>query len=61
MSGKHFPNFFNAFDDGVTELFVLKMRAHLVNNAFPKFLSAFFVDRLVANDSELVRPWRYEN
>jgi hypothetical protein len=37
------------------------MRLHSAYNVLPELLAAFFVDRFVANNGELVRSWRYEN
>jgi hypothetical protein len=45
----------------MTEFFVLKMAAHLIDKALPELFAAFFVNRLVTDDSEFVRSRGYEN
>ena len=61
MRGQQFADFTDAFDDGAAKLLVLKMCAHSTYNVLPELLAAFFVNRLVANNGELVRARRYEN
>jgi len=61
MRGEHISDFLNRLDQRVTELLVLKMCPHFLDNGLPKLLAAFFVNRLVANDGELVSAWRYED
>ncbi len=61
MRGQQFPDFLDAFNDGATKLLVLKMRPHSIYDVLPELFAAFFVDRLVANNCEFVRSWRYEN
>ena|SRR5437016_11054308 len=61
MRGQHFADLANRSRQRMTEFFILKMAAHLIDKALPKLLAAPFVNRLVTDDSEFVRPWRYEN
>lgn len=61
MRGQHFADFANRSRQRMTEFFVLKMAAHLIDKALPELFAAFFVNRLVTDDSEFVRPRRYEN
>lgn len=51
----------NCFRQRATEFLFSKMDAHPVHNALPEFVAAFFVNRYVTNDSELVLPRSYEN
>ena len=61
MRGQDAADFFNRFHESVAELLILKMRPHCLHNALPKIITASLVDRLVADDSELVRTWCDEN
>jgi hypothetical protein len=61
IRGQHFADFANRFRDCVAEFFILKMNAHSIHNVLPELVGASFVDRFVANNSELVRAWRYKN
>ena len=61
MRREHFADFSDHLRQCVIEFFVLKMRPHPVHNVLPELFAAFFVDRLIANNSELARSWRYEN
>ena len=45
----------------VAEFFILKMNPHSIHNVLPELFAAFFVNRLVADNGELVGPRRYEN
>jgi len=61
MRGQQFADFLDTFDDGAAKLLVLKMCPHSTYNVLPELLAAFFVNRFIANNSELVCSWRYEN
>lgn len=61
MRGQHLAEFVNRFRQGMTEFFILKMAAHSIYNVPPELLAAFFVNRFVANNGELVCARRYEN
>jgi hypothetical protein len=61
MRGQQFADFPDAFDDGAAKLLVLKMRPHSTYNVLPELLAAFFVNRFITNNRELVRARRYEN
>jgi hypothetical protein len=61
MRTKGFACFLDRFDQCVGEFLVSKMFAHSFNELPPKCLPALFVDRLIADDCELVRARRHEN
>ena len=61
MRRQHISDFVNRFDQRVTELLVLKMGPHSLDNGLPELLAAFFVNRLVTNNGELMCAWRYED
>jgi hypothetical protein len=61
MRGQYSADFINRFDQRVAEVLILKMDAHSIHNVLPELFAAFFVNRLVADDGEFVRPGRYEN
>jgi hypothetical protein len=61
MRGQHFAYFLDRLDQRVGELLVLKMRPHVFRDSLPEHVTAFLVDRFVANNSELVRARRHEN
>jgi hypothetical protein len=61
MRRQPFADFLNPFDERVAEFLVLKMFPHSIDNALPELLAAFFVNRFIANNSELARARRYEN
>jgi hypothetical protein len=61
MFRQSFASFFDHFDQRVIEFFVLKMRAHGIDQALPELFAALFVDRFVANHGELMRAWRHED
>ena len=61
MRSERFARFLDRFHQRVTEFFVPEMFAHSVDEPLPKLFTAFFVDRLVADDSKLVRAGRHEN
>ena len=61
MRGQQFTDFLDALDDGVTKPLILKMDTHSIHNVLPELFAAFFVNRFIANNSELVRPRRNEN
>ena len=61
MRAEQFAYLLNAFDDGVTEFLVLKMRAHCIYNPLPEFIAAFLVNRFVADYGEFMCPGRNEN
>jgi len=60
MGGQRFAAFVNRFDQRVAEFLVLKIRPHSFDNTLPEFFAAFLVNRLVTDDCEFVRAWRYE-
>ena len=45
----------------MAKLFVLKMSPHSTYDVVPELLAAFFVNRFVADNGELVGPRRHEN
>ena len=61
MCGQHLANFVNRLCQGMAEFFILKMNAHSIHNALPELFAAFFMNRLVTNNRELVRPRSNEN
>ena len=61
MARQHLPDLLNCFDQRVAEFFVLKMGAHLIHDALPELVPAFFVNRFVTDDGKLVRARRHEN
>jgi len=61
MPGQHAPNLLNRFDQRVTELLGLKMRAHCFYNALPELFAAFLMNRLIANNGEFMHTRRNEN
>jgi hypothetical protein len=61
MSGQYFSGFLDCLDDGVTEFLVLKMRAHSIDKTLPEFLTALFMNRLIADHGKLMRAWRDED
>jgi len=61
MPGQHAPNLLNRFDQRVTELLGLKMRAHSFYNALPELFAAFLMNRLIANNGELIYTRRHED
>ncbi len=61
MHCQQFADLPNSFDDGVTEFLVLEMGAHCIDNALPELFAAFFVNRFVTHDRELMRTGRNEN
>jgi len=58
MRGQRIADFVNRIDDGVGEVFLAKMFAHLIDQPLPQFFFAFLVDRLVADNREFVRAGR---
>lgn len=61
MFRQSFAGFFDHFDQRVIEFFVLKMRAHGIDQALPELFAALFMDPFVANHGELVRARRHED
>jgi len=61
MRGQHIADFVNRFRERVAEFFILKMDTHSIHNVLPELFAAFFVNRFIANNGELVRPRRYED
>ena len=61
MPSQHDANLLNRFDQCGTELLGLKMRAHFFHNALPELFAAFLMNRLVANNSELMHTRRHED
>ena len=61
MFRQRFARFLDRFDQRAIEFFILKMRAHGIDEALPELFAALFVNRFVANDRELVRARRHEN
>src|SRR3977135_4165683 len=61
MFRERFAGFLDRFDQRVIEFFIRKMRAQRIDDAFPELLAALFVNRLIANDRELVRARRHED
>jgi hypothetical protein len=61
MPGQYAPNLLNRFDQRVTELLGLKMRAHSVYNALPELFAAFLMNRLIANNGEFMPTRRQED
>lgn len=61
MGRQHPAEFINRFCERLAEFLILKVNAHSIHNVLPELFAAFFVNRLVTNNSELVRPRRYEN
>src|SRR2546430_1351823 len=58
MRSERFTRFLDRFDQCLTEFFVSEMLAHFVNEPLPKVLAAFFVNRFIADDGELVGAGR---
>ena len=46
---------FNRFDHRVVKILILKVRPHPVHDTLPELVAAFLVNRLIANDSKLMR------
>lgn len=61
MRRQHLADFLDGFGDSAAKLLVLKMRPHSINDLPPELFAAFFVNRFVADNGELVGPRRYEN
>ena len=61
MRRQHLADFINRFGERVAEFLILKMDAHSIHNVLPELFAAFFVNRFVADNGELVGPRRYEN
>ena len=61
MRSERFTRFLDRFDQCPTEFFVSEMLAHFVYELLPKVLAAFFVNRFIADDGELVGAGRHEN
>jgi hypothetical protein len=61
MSSQYFSDFLDRLDDGVTKFLVPKMRAHSLDKALPEFLTALFMNGLVADDGKLMRARRDED
>ena len=61
MRGQYAADFLNRFDQRIAKVLVLKMRPHSGHNLLPELVTAFLVNRLIANYSELVRAWHHEN
>jgi len=61
MRCQHRADVANRIDQRVRKPFVSEMLAHQFNNALPIQFAAFFVDRLIAHNRELVRGRRHEN
>jgi len=61
MRRQHLADFVNRFCQRVAEFFILKMNPHSIDNVLPELFAAFFVNRFVADNGELVGPRRYEN
>jgi hypothetical protein len=61
VRGQYAADFLNRFDQRIAKVLVLKMRPHSGHNSLPELVTAFLVNRLIANYSELVRPWHHEN
>ena|SRR5215510_8820271 len=61
MLGQHLADLAHRFCERLAEFFTLKMNAHSIDNALPELFAALFVDRRVADNGELVCPWRHEN
>jgi hypothetical protein len=61
MRRQHPADFVNRFCQRVAEFFILKMNPHSIHNVLPELFAAFFVNRSVADNGELVGPRRYEN
>jgi len=61
IRGQQFADLLNGFDDSMAKFFVLKMRAHHIDNSLPEFLAAFLVNRFVADHGEFMRAGRDEN
>lgn len=61
MRGKKLSDLLDAVSQCGAEFFVLKVGTHLSDYTLPELLAALFVDRLITNNSELVRARRYKN
>jgi hypothetical protein len=61
MSDERPTRFLNRIHDRIRELLVSEMFPHFVNEPLPKVLAAFFVNRFIADDGELVRARCHEN
>ena len=61
MRGKGVADLLYGVSQCGAEFFVLKVGAHLFDYALPKLLAAFLVNRLITNNSELVRARSYKN
>ena len=61
MSGEYFSDFLDRLNDGVTEFFGPKMRAHSIDKALPEFFAALFMNGLIADHGKLMRARRDEN
>ena len=55
MGRQRLANFFDRFDQRVTEFLVSKMFAHPGNKVLPELFTAPFVDGFISYDSELMR------
>jgi hypothetical protein len=61
MGGEHSTNFVDPIYQRMTELLILKMRAHSFYHALPELFAAFLMNRLVANNSELMNTRRHKD
>ena len=61
MHGQHAPNILNRFDECSSKLLHLKMCAHSFYNVLPELFAAFLMNRLIANNGELVHAGRDKN
>jgi len=61
MRGEQFADFINRIYQGIAEPLILKMPAHCRDNALPKFIPAFFMNRVVANDRKFMNTRRDED
>ena len=61
MLRQHISNDCNRSADPFCEFILAKAIVHLGDNALPEFVAAFFVNRFVANDSELTRARHHKN
>ena len=58
MRGQNRTHFGNPMDQSVGEFLATKMGTHLIYDPLPECFTAFFVDRLIADDGKFSRSWR---
>jgi hypothetical protein len=61
MPRQDVSDFLDCFDQRLTEIVILEMRSHSLHNALPEFVSAFLVNRFVADNGEFMNTRRHKN